>query len=376
MSRKGENIYKRKDGRWEARYIFSYDACGKAKYRSLYAKTYSAAKAKLIKAQTVSPPSTKKSADSQRYEFWLSEWLRSKKNGIKDSTYIRYKNIIENHIKPALGKYPISKIGTSLMESFVSEKLSHGRMDGNGGLSSKTVSDILAVIKDSFRYARAFGTLTVCRFDKIALKKSGEEMRVFSVSEQQRLLSVILNNPDRYKLGVFICLYTGIRVGELCALKWKNISLGEKTVTVERTMQRLQSSDPNLPYKTQLVVTEPKSSASRRVIPLPDFVVSVIKPFAGLPNAYVLSEKFGAAVEPRTMQNKFKSYLRMGGIEDANFHSLRHTFATRCVEAGFDAKTLSEILGHSSVKITLDRYVHSSMELKRSNMEKLKPTAV
>lgn len=378
MARTGENIYKRKDGRWEARYIFSYNADGKAKYRYLYARTYSDVKAMLIKAQSISAAEAvkNKAANSERYEFWLSEWLRSKKIGIKDSTYIRYKNIIEKHIAPKLGKYPISKISTPLMEKFVSDKLSCGRLDGSGGLSAKTASDILAIVKGSFRYAQASGADTACRFGGITFKKASREMRVLSVCEQQKLLAVLLQGLDRYKLGVFICLYTGIRVGELCALRWKNISLGEKTLTVEHTMQRIQNTNPNVLCKTKIIITEPKSSASRRTIPLPGFVAEVLKPFAASPSAYVLSGESNALIEPRTMQNRFKSYLKEGGICDANFHSLRHTFATRCVEAGFDAKTLSEILGHSSVKITLDRYVHSSMELKRSNMEKLSPAAV
>ena len=136
-------------------------------------------------------------------------------------------------------------------------------------------------------------------------------------------------------------------------------------------MQRLQYEDKLSPQKTRIVITEPKSFAAIRTIPLPGFLIELMLPFAANPNAFVLSGECKEYVEPRTMQNRFKTYLSEGDISDANFHSLRHTFATRCVEIGFDIKTLSEILGHSSVKITLDKYVHSSLELKRSNMEKL-----
>ena len=290
---------------------------------------------------------------------------------VKESTYVRYQNIIKNHIIPELGKYPINKISTALIESFISDKLTGGRLDGKGGLSAKTMSDILVIIKESFKYAQGSGVFTICCFDRIAFKKSSHEMRVLSVSEQKRLIDVLFNDIDKYKLGVFICLYTGIRIGELCALQWKNLSFSEKTLKVERTMQRLQCEDPNALYKTRIIVTEPKSNAALRTIPLPDFLLETIMPFVGSPNTYILSGECKSVIEPRTMQNRFKGYLDEGKIEDANFHSLRHTFATRCVEAGFDVKTLSEILGHSSVKITLDRYVHSSMELKRNNMEKL-----
>lgn len=378
MARTGENIYKRKDGRWEARYIASYDGSGKAKYKYLYARTYTEVKSKLIKAQnnTHLSSNVEKAKDKGKYEFWLDEWLHTKRLGVKESTYIRYRNTIENHIKPDLGKYPISKIGTSLMEQFVSNKLQHGRIDGNGGLSPKSISDIMVLVKESFKYAQSFGVIVRCSFERISLKKNAQEMRVLSNLEEQRLLSVLFNDFDRYKLGVFICLYTGIRIGELCALQWKNVSLSENTIKIEHTMQRLQNEDLDALQKTRITITEPKSYAALRTIPLPDFVIDVIKPFASSPNVYVLSGECKTIIEPRTMQNRFKTYLEEGKIDDANFHSLRHTFATRCIEAGFDVKTLSEILGHSSVKITLDKYVHSSMQLKRNNMEKLKPAAM
>lgn len=373
MARTGENIYKRKDGRWEGRYIVSYDDNGKARYKYLYARTYADIKAKLLKAQNDVKTDMKSECvnDRERYEYWLSEWLKTKKLSVKASTYIRYLNTIKNHINPELGKYPINRISTARIENFVAAKLENGRLDGKGGLSSKTMSDIFVIIKESFKYAQCFGVGTTCRFDRISFKKHNREMRVLSIAEQKRLTTVLLNDIDQYKLGVFICLYTGIRIGELCALQWKNISFHEKTLKVEHTMQRLQNEDSNSLNKTRIIITEPKSNASLRIIPLPDFVLEVLIPFAGSQNMYILSGGCKSVIEPRTMQNKFKGYLEEGKIEDANFHSLRHTFATRCVEAGFDVKTLSEILGHSSVKITLDRYVHSSMQLKRNNMDKL-----
>lgn len=378
MARTGENIYKRKDGRWEARYIVSYESGGKAKYRYLYARTYTEVKSKLIKAQsqTIIPSNVGINKDKEKYEYWLNEWLRTKQLVVKQSTYIRYRNTIENHIKPELGKYPISKISSTLIEQFVYNKLNYGRVDGKGGLSAKSMSDILVIVKESVKYAQSFGVTVICSFDRITFKKNSQEMRVLSLYEEQRLLSVLLKDFDRYKLGVYICLYTGIRIGELCALQWKNVSISEKVIRIEHTMQRLQNENPNALQKTRIIITEPKSFAALRTIPLPDFLIEVLKPFVGLPNTYILSGECRTVIEPRTMQNKFKAYLDEGQIEDANFHSLRHTFATRCVEAGFEIKTLSEILGHSSVKITLDKYVHSSMQLKRSNMAKLKPAAM
>ncbi len=373
MPRKGENIYKRKDGRWEARYIYSYDAVGKAQYKYLYAPTYAEVKAKLLSRNTSKPEEHKVARNKETYSYWIDEWLRSKRLSVKESTYIRYIKMAENHIKPVLGKYPVNKIGTELMEQYVFDKLQSGRIDESGGLSSKTMSDIMVIIKESFKYAQCCGVDTICRFDRISFKKTTKEMRVLSVIEEQQLVSVLMDTTDRYKLGVFICLYTGIRIGELCALKWKHISLTEKTIKIEQTMQRLQYEHTVTDAKTRIIITEPKSDSAYRTIPLPDFVVDIITPFVGYADGYVLSENGCAVIEPRTMQNHFKAYLAEGNIEDSNFHALRHTFATRCVEAGFDIKTLSEILGHASVKITLDKYVHSSMELKRTSMDKLRP---
>lgn len=207
MARTGENIYKRKDGRWEARYIIAYDGNGKAKYKYLYARTYTEVKAKLLKAQNYNPLTNevKNIKDKEKYEYWLDEWLRTKRLSVKESTYIRYRNTIENHIKPELGKYPISKISTSLMEQFVSHKLQDGRKDRNGGLSPKSMSDIMVIIKESFKYAQFFGVMVICSFDRISLKKNAQEMRVLSLLEEQRLLSVLFKDFDRYKLGVFIC---------------------------------------------------------------------------------------------------------------------------------------------------------------------------
>ena len=201
MARTGENIYKRKDGHWEARYIVSYDETGKTKYKYLYARSYSEVKAKLLKAQNGIPIvcDIEKQSNKEIYEFWLNEWLKARKIGIKESTYIRYRNLIDNHIKPDLGKYPINKISTALIERFVSDKLTNGGLDGNGGLSPKTMSDILLIIKESFKYAQASGIITICSFDRISIKKPNQEMRVLSVSEQKRLISVLLTDLDRYQ---------------------------------------------------------------------------------------------------------------------------------------------------------------------------------
>lgn len=308
----------------------------------------------------------------KNYGDWLDEWLDFRRVRVKESTYIRYRNMINNHIRPYLGKYLIQEIDTFCMETYVSRLLTNGRLDQGGGLSPKSILDILTVVKESFRYAGFYGVDTVCCFEHVSVRRKQKEMRVLSWREEKELVTLLLSDIDSYKVGVFLSLYTGIRLGELCALQWKDVSLTDKTIKICKTMQRLQKPEPDEAARTHIIITEPKSPMAKRMIPLPDFVVGVITAFESLPDHYVLTGSRERFAEPRTMHNRFKTYINQSGIEDANFHSLRHTFATRCIESGFDIKSLSEILGHSSVKITLDKYVHSSLEQKRINMDKLK----
>lgn len=371
MARKGENIYKRKDGRWEGRYIKDRDLHNKPLYGYVYAKTYSEVRMKLqesITANQITKPAKKV---SHILSYWIDLWLAQKEYSVKQSTYIRYKNNIEKHIKPVLGSFNVSLIDTSVLQGFVTDKLSNERVDNGGGLSEKTLTDIMMILKNVLNYSKSNGELVNCDFSQIAIKKKYQEMRVLSKDEERSLNKVLFKNLDIYKLGVLICLYTGIRIGELCALQWKNISFSDKTIKIEKTMQRLQCGE-NAEYKTKVIISDPKSFSSNRVIPLPDFLIDELKKYRGEDKSFVLAVEDKQYTEPRTMQNHFKKYIAEAKIEEANFHSLRHTFATRCVEADFEIKSLSEILGHSSVKITLDKYVHVTMQMKRDNMAKVK----
>lgn len=195
-------------------------------------------------------------------------------------------------------------------------------------------------------------------------------MRVLSVAEQVTLAKHLKEDGRAIALGILLALYTGIRLGELCALRWEHVDLHEKALYIRSTLQRI----PNLSGvgpKTHVTITPPKSKCSLRKIPLPNFLVALLESAAIHSQAYLLTGVEWRFMEPRTMQYHFKRYIATCRIADANFHCLRHTFATRCIELGFDVKSLSEILGHSNVNITLNRYVHSSFDLKRENMAKL-----
>ena len=372
MPKKGENIYKRKDGRWEGRYIRFRNIEGRAEYGYIYGKSYTDVKQRLVTAKaTVQPHSERQGKTLSTYGQLLDDWLHSTKITVKDSTYARYVHLIQKHIKPNLGYLQLSQLTSQIIEEFIATQLKTGRLDGQGGLASKTVTDILTLIKSTIEYARCSNYDVCCSLKKLSVKKDDTEMRVLTHDEQSSLIRTVLNDMDLYKFGVLLSLYTGIRIGELCALKWEDMCLSDSVLKIRRTMQRIQESDGNTIRKTKIIITVPKSKCSVRLIPLPSFISDIAQQFSNSPQAFILTGDSERFVEPRTMQNHFKSLVAESGIERANFHVLRHTFATRCVEVGFEIKSLSEILGHSNVNITLNRYVHSSFELKSSNMNKL-----
>lgn len=372
MPKKGENIYKRKDGRWEGRYIRYYQFDGKPKFAYVYAKSYSEVKQKMFEQRSLNIECINQPMKKITYGDLLDIWLKFVKINIKESTYSRYVFAIEQHIKPYLGNYPIQYLSTHLIEKYIQDKLFQGRLDGEGGLSPKTVSDQFVIIKSSIKYARERDYPITCHVDTLTIKKKYEkEIRVFNQEEQERLIKVLLKDIDLYKFGILLSLYTGIRIGELCALRWENISLSHRVLKVRETLQRIGVTSAHTTSKTKIIITEPKSKSSIRNIPIPNCIIDIAKQFQNDSHAFVLTGKKDKYIEPRIMQYHFHLYMRECDIHDAHFHTLRHTFATRCVEIGFEIKSLSEILGHANVNITLNRYVHSSFQLKCINMDKL-----
>ena len=171
-------------------------------------------------------------------------------------------------------------------------------------------------------------------------------------------------------LGILLSLYTGMRIGEVCGLQWRNILLDERCIYVNQTMQRIQNKNES-GARTSVMITEPKSTSSKRTIPLQNMLISLLRNIEQAPDCFLLTGSENRFLEPRTMENHFNAAMRACGIEGATFHTCRHTFATRSIELGFDIKSLSEVLGHASVQITMDRYVHPSLEFKRENMNRL-----
>lgn len=372
MPRKGENIYKRKDGRWEGRFIKGRTSDGKAIYGYLYSKTYRDLKNKLQMAKiNAANGDNKKHIEDQNILFSVivNDWLSSMQANVKESTYIKYKNVVNLYVNPIFGSLGLDMLTEDVLrEGFCRMLTSGGR--NNQGLSPKTVSDVLSVVRSILRYAGSKGYRPLSMAKEISIKQKSHEIVSLTASEQDRLCRYIEGNISLRNLGVLLCLYTGIRIGELCALQWDDISLVDNTIHIHQTMQRLQSSNQN-GKKTEVVVSTPKSECSIRLIPLPDDMASIISASVPVKKGFFLTSDECRFIEPRTMQNHFKRILSRANVPPANFHILRHTFATRCVESEFDIKSLSEILGHSNVNITMNRYVHPTLELKRHNMQKL-----
>lgn len=369
MPRKGENIYKRKDNRWEGRYI-KEKSNNKIKYGYVYAHSYREVKNKLNEAKLIIREKTAIPPNQQ--EFLLKtiadEWFEFIQPQVKESTSIKYNNLLQTYIFPKLGTEKIKDISNDKLELFCNELLTTGGKKENG-LSSKTVADILSLIRNILKFASKKGIIVSYDMCSVKIKQNTKEMNVFSSLEQEKLYQYLFSNLNNCNAGIILCLFTGIRIGELCALHWKDVSLSEKTIYIHQTMQRIQCKE--IDKKTKILISTPKSKCSIRIIPLPDSVVELIKKDSITKSGYFLTGQDDKFIEPRTMQYLFKKILKELSISDKNFHALRHTFATRCIELGFDVKSLSEILGHASVNITMNRYVHPSMELKRENMQRL-----
>lgn len=371
MPKRGENIHKRKDGRWEGRYKSGTSPDGKAKYSSVYGKTYGEAKSKLISAIQKKNDKTVLDKNDSTFGELVKLWQDINKIKHKGATETKYDYLIENHILPCLGNVKISAFSTFLLNDFMFNKLQAGRIDNKGGLSPAYVKNIMFIITSVIKFAMNEQLCQPMNLHLFKPDSDKKELAILSVIEQQKLESYLKTHLTYTALGILISLHMGLRIGEVCALTWDDVDFENEIIHIRSTVARVKNTQNVGEYKTHLIIDKPKTKSSLRDIPIPSSLLPLLlKMRKKACSRYVISDK-ETFTSPRTFEYRYHKLLDICDIESINYHALRHTFATRCVEVGVDVKTLSEILGHADVSITLNTYVHPSIELKRKQMEKL-----
>lgn len=291
-------------------------------------------------------------------ELWLERYM---KHTIKIRTYNRYKSICDLHLIKDLGEYELEELKPNVLQDFLLKKI-------DDHYSTNTIKGIVSVLKQALRLAITLEFVDKEYCSNLKMPSSEEkEISVFTKKEQQVIESFCLNHKKRNYIGIVICLYTGIRLGELLALTWDDIDFNSNLLTINKT-----SYSAKVDGKTQIIVDKPKTKKSNRVIPLPNQLVKLLKIIKKESNSkYVITTRNSGMVGNRSYQRTFKFILKKVNVPYRNFHSLRHTFATNAIELGMDVKTLAEILGHTNAMITLNRYSHSLLNYKIEMMNKL-----
>lgn len=297
------------------------------------------------------------------FEDIAKEWLQSKKRTIKESSYANYSYTIKKYLIPQLHGLNLYQLERNDYNSFIDDLLQN--------LEPKTVKDIIVKLKSILYYAEIEYNCNM-KFKKIiSPKQKSKTFRILSKREKGRLEKKCLTENNLKSYGVILGLNTGMRIGEICSLKWKNINLDKREIYVNSTLQRIYRVNQK---RTEIIRDTPKSNSSVRSIPISSKLYEILKELKKnyKDEDYFLTGDKEKFIEPRNYQNTFKEILKKSKIGSKyTFHILRHTFATNCIEVGMDVKSLSEMLGHSSVEITLNRYVHSSYKIKKKFLEKL-----
>lgn len=323
--------------------------------------------------------------DGNTIACFCDGWLRMNRTRLKPSSCAKYRADIENHIKPFFGIRQPGDILPEEVDAFTRMLLDEKK------LSPQTVRSILVLFHSVLGYAKSRLGEEPPAMQMNYPKNPKKSTRVLNKKEESALLRILGDEMDLSKFGIYLAFRTGMRIGEVCALRWRDISMESEVIAVCHTVQRLpletrymetqerkdtdrtqEDAADQTQEKTALSIGTPKSDSSVRLIPLmPDIAVLCERFRTESQEAFVLTGT-DKCMEPRKLQRRLKKYLEECSIEEAHFHTLRHTFATRCIEVGFDVKTLSEILGHSNISITMDQYVHPNLDLKRENMNRLK----
>lgn len=291
------------------------------------------------------------------------EWKEEKKKYVKKSTYAAYQLLIQNHIKPYFGD--LYEVNEEKVQSFVFDKL-------DAGLSEKTIRDIIIVLKMILKFGIKNGYLEYIQIDaKFPSKQEKKDLDVLSKADQKKFMEHLRNNFTFKNLGIFICLSTGMRIGEICGLRWCDVDTVEGVIKVRHTLQRIYIIEGETRH-TELLLDTPKTANSVRDIPMSSELLKMLKSLNKVVNEnyYVISNDI-KPIEPRTYRNYYKKLCKQLDIPELKFHGLRHSFATRCIESKADYKTVSVLLGHSNISTTLNLYVHPNKEQKKKTIDKM-----
>jgi len=300
----------------------------------------------------------------------INGWIKQKRVTLKSSTIAKYLYLINSHIIPELGSTPLSDMSTDAINSFIYNKLQGGRLNGTEKLSASYVRTMVLIVNSIYNYGVCCGMCVplVAAPEKPTIKKS--KITIFSNAEQLLLRDSLSKNITPTGTGILLSLYTGMRIGEVCALRWSDIDFNERIIHINHSIVRINEFTDKR-RRTKYIIGSPKTESSDRDIPISSLLYDVLISCRSLYSSeYVVSSTSGF-VSPRTFENRYKKIICKLKIQKLNYHSLRHTFATKCIECGVDIKSLSEILGHSNASITMNTYVHSSLEMKRKQIEKI-----
>lgn len=370
MPKTGNNIYKRKDGRYEGRILLRRSVYNKPQYIYVYARTLREVKQKMKEVRE--REQKKQELPAVYMQDAIAKWLNEMKRKWKPNTYDTYLRMINRYIEPILGSYRIEDITKSVLNDFAEELVNHSE---HAQMSEGYKKYICAIVYQILSYANEMYQLELQIPSPPDFRIKKKEMALPDEKDLDRLEAYLMSHLENATcLGILLAKYTGIRIGELCALQWKDIDLEKGIVTIRRNLQRVknhedrEAGEATGSGKTKVCMQMPKTDKSFRDIPLADGLIEILKKYQKAPEQYLIPGRKKEWAEVRTVQYRFTAILKKCQISSFHFHLLRHAFASQCVGQGCDMKSLSEILGHSSVQITMNIYVHSSMKQKKDMM--------
>lgn len=367
MAKRGENIHKRKDGRWEGRYIKARDTTGKPVWGYLYGHSYGEVKTELTRRKALSG-FCQLSGESMRFSDLAELWLTSFAQSAKESTLAHYQYTLHKYLLPVLGSLQVASLTDSLLERLFLQILSP-QDNSHKPLGASSAQECLGMLKRICKYAAHLHLMPPIELCIKLPRTKKSEPQPLSRAEQASLRDFLLTEPTVRKIGMLLQMELGLRIGEVCGLQWGDFDLNAGILVIQRTVCRISCGDGH----TKVVVQTAKTKSSNREIPLQKSLVKLLRKLRGNASdaTWFLSGNEQRPVEPRCYRKSIQCYMKQAKVRRVHPHVLRHTFATICLQAGCDIKTLSELLGHASATVTLQRYVHSDLNRKREEIERI-----